>query len=315
MYWTDLEVVDLFSYIPVKTLNMLLEVDVECVSECVTRLKQTLSRFQPEMMSFDFCAIRDLRQPLELILNNINVSMLRLLTISTSMRNAFMDVVEYSPSSRTFVLPALGEVHISDMTLSALGNILSSLNKNSFKLISVGLRKKEDVNLNAVAHRQFQFLRTVGVLSFPSVASASCSLRPGQVSFIGVFSRLVPNTQHLHFTFDLLHSQSSNPLEDEEQLLSSCRCLGAQNGNLPFPLVTSVEGVFILSNECQFVDRVRETLTDLVSLRADAGAPLLVIQDLTTGPCEPDRPNVRVFGWKVKFRAVQVDRLNLTSQE
>jgi hypothetical protein len=95
-------------------------------------------------------------------------------------------------------------------------------------------------------------------------------------------------------------------MEDEERLLSFCKWLESHEGNLPFPHVTSIEGVFILRNECQSIDSVREMLAYLFRLRTNAGAPPLVIQDLTTGPREPDRPDGWMFGWEVKFRAVEV---------
>ena len=119
--------------------------------------------------------------------------------------------------------------------------------------------------------------------------------------------RLIANAQQLRVASDLWHSEST-ATEDEEEL-SFCKCLEPQDGILPFPHVTSIEGTFILRNECQFIDSVREKLTRLVRLRAGAGAPHLVVQDLTTGPREPYRPDGRLFGWEVKFRAVEVDRL------
>jgi hypothetical protein len=297
---------DIFSYIPIKILKMIIDGEIGGVSESVTRLKRTLPRFQPEIIRFDFHDSTDIRQPWEFTLDNINLSMVRVLTINASMP-IYTNLVEGSPSSLAFVLPALEEVHISGVTFSDLGHILSSLDGNSFKLISVGRLYDRDTDLNAAEHRK-SLQAPLGVISFSSVTSASWSLRPLQALLIEIFSRLVPNTQHLHFTFDLLYPMSTTT-EDEEQLLSSCEGLEPQDGSLPFPHVTSMEGVFILPNECQFVDSVRKMLTRLIRLRTDAGAPPLVVLDITTGPREPDIPDGRRFGWEVRFRAVEVDKL------
>jgi hypothetical protein len=293
---SNLELMDIFSYSPIKTLDVRVFEEVDSGSELMARLKQTLSRFQPEIVRFDFYFTTDLLQLWELILGNINLSMLRVLTFDL---NLFMGSLKGSPQSRAFVLPALEEVHIYRVSLSGLAHILSSLDGNSFKLISVRDFSESAIDLNAGENRES--LETLGVLSFPSIVSATCSLQPRQVSFIGVFSRLVPNAQHLHFTFDLRNSESTSPGVQER--LSLCKRLEPQDGNLLFPHVTSMEGVFILRNECQFFESVCETFTHLFRLRNNAGAPLLVVQDVTTGPRQPDRPDGRKFGWEVKFRA------------
>jgi hypothetical protein len=215
----NLELTDLFSNIRTKTFNVRVVEQVDSGSELVALLKQTLSRFQPEMLRFDVHSFTDLRQPWELSLDSIDLSMLRVLTIDLSLVYRVMGPLNVSPSSRAFVLPALEEVHISGVMLSGLSHILSSLDRNSFKLISIDLYKEEDTDLNIVEH--CETLQRLGVPSFPSIVSASWSLGPGQVSFIRVFSRLVPNAQHLHFTVDLRDSESTSS-GFEEQLFSFC---------------------------------------------------------------------------------------------